>query len=55
VRHTVLNLMGLVLFYPGVAHHIPPSLLGADPRSAAMVDSRKRELRALIAAALARR
>jgi AcrR family transcriptional regulator len=55
VRHTVLNLMGLVLFYPGVAHHIPPSLLGADPRSTAMVDSRKRELRALIAAALAPR
>jgi AcrR family transcriptional regulator len=53
VRHTVLNLMGLVLFYPGVAHHIPHELLGADPRSVEMVDSRKRELRALIGAALA--
>jgi AcrR family transcriptional regulator len=53
VRHTVLNLMGLVLFYPGVAHHIPPSLFGADPRSEEMVASRKRELRALLGAALA--
>ena len=48
VRHTVLNLMGLVLFYPGVAHHIPEELLGADPRSAKMLGSRKRELRALL-------
>jgi AcrR family transcriptional regulator len=48
VRHTVLNLMGLVLFYPGVSHHIPPELFGGDPRSAGMLDSRKRELRELL-------
>lgn len=48
VRHTVLNLMGLVLFHPGVAHHIPEELLGADPRSPEMVASRKRELRTLL-------
>jgi AcrR family transcriptional regulator len=48
VRHTVLNLMGLVLFYPGVAHHIPEELLGADPRSPEMLASRKRELRTLL-------
>jgi AcrR family transcriptional regulator len=53
VRHTVLNLMGLVLFYPGVAHHIPAELLGADPRSPAMVASRKRELHAFVRLALA--
>ena len=27
VRHTVLNLMGLVLFYPAVVHHIPVAVL----------------------------
>jgi AcrR family transcriptional regulator len=53
VRHTVLNLMGLVLFYPGVAHHIPHELLGADPRGPEMLDSRKRELRALLCGAFA--
>jgi AcrR family transcriptional regulator len=53
VRHSVLNLMGLVLFYPGVAHHIPTEMLNADPRGTEMVDSRKRELRALIGRAFA--
>jgi AcrR family transcriptional regulator len=48
VRHTVLNLMGLVLFYPGVAHHIPGELLGADPAAPEMLASRKRELRELL-------
>jgi AcrR family transcriptional regulator len=51
VRHTVLNLMGLVLFYPGVAHHIPHSLFGADPRGAEMLVARKAELRILLARA----
>lgn len=51
VRHTVLNLMGLVLFYPGVAHHIPHELFAADPRGPEMVDTRKRELRILLARA----
>jgi AcrR family transcriptional regulator len=55
VRHTVLNLMGLVLFYPAVVHHIPPALLRADPRSKEMLASRKRELRELLRGALAPR
>ena len=53
VRHTVLNLMGLVLFYPAVAHHIPASVLRADPLSAEMLESRKRELREFLRGALA--
>ena len=53
VRHTVINLMGLVLFYPAVAHHIPASVMRADPLSMEMLDSRKRELRAFLKGALA--
>jgi AcrR family transcriptional regulator len=53
VRHTVLNLMGLVLFYPAVAHHIPPAVMRADPRSGEMLASRKVELRELMRRALA--
>lgn len=53
VRHTVINLMGLVLFYPAVAHHIPADVLRADPLSAEMLDSRKRELRLFLKGALA--
>lgn len=53
VRHTVLNLMGLVLFYPAVVHHIPVALLRADPRAPEVLDARKRELRAFLQAALA--
>jgi AcrR family transcriptional regulator len=53
VRHTVINLMGLVLFYPAVVHHIPASVMRSDPLSAEMLDSRKRELRAFLSGALA--
>jgi AcrR family transcriptional regulator len=53
VRHTVINLMGLVLFYPAVAHHIPAAVLRADPLSAEMLESRKRELREFLRGALA--
>lgn len=53
VRHTVLNLMGLVLFYPAVLHHIPVDLLAADPRAPEVLGSRKRELRSFLRAALA--
>jgi AcrR family transcriptional regulator len=55
VRHTVLNLMGLVLFYPAVAHHIPAAVLRADPLSVEMLDARKRELREFLRGALAPR
>lgn len=53
VRHTVLNLMGLVLFYPAVSHHIPPALLRADPRAPEVLEARKRELRELLRRAFA--
>jgi len=53
VRHTVINLMGLVLFYPAVAHHIPAAVLRADPLSPEMLESRKRELREFLKGALA--
>ena len=52
VRHTVLNLMGLVLFFPGVLHHIPAGLL-PDKASPAVLDARKRELRTFLRGALA--
>ena len=55
VRHTVLNLMGLVLFYPAVLHHIAPDRLAADPRAPEVLSSRKRELRRFLEAALAPR
>lgn len=53
VRHTVLNLMGLVLFYPAVLHHIPAEVLQADPRAPEILAARKRELRAFLRGALA--
>jgi AcrR family transcriptional regulator len=53
VRHTVMNLMGLTLFYPAVLHGVPRELLDADPGSAENLDARKRELRALVRGALA--
>ena len=53
VRHTVLNLMGLVLFYPAVLLHGPAGVLQADPRSPQILASRKRELRAFLHGALA--
>lgn len=53
VRHTVLNLMGLVLFYPAVLSHIPAGVLQADPRSPRTLEARKRELRAFLHGALA--
>ena len=52
VRHTVLNLMGLVLFYPGVIDGIPRAVLRDDPGSPAMLAARKRELRELLRRAL---
>jgi hypothetical protein len=52
VRHTVLNLMGLVLFFPGVLHHIPGELL-PDKASPEVLAARKRELRAFLHGALA--
>lgn len=53
VRHTVLNLMGLVLLYPAVFHHVPAAALRGDPRAPEVLASRKRELRAFLEGALA--
>jgi AcrR family transcriptional regulator len=53
VRHTILNLMGLVLLYPAVVHATAPEILGRDPRAAEAVSARKRELRAFLRGALA--
>jgi TetR/AcrR family transcriptional regulator len=52
VRHTILNLMGLVLLYPAVVHGATPELLGRDPTSPELLASRKRELRTLLRRAL---
>jgi AcrR family transcriptional regulator len=53
VRHTILNLMGLVLLYPSVVHGTAPEILGGDPSSEPAVAARKRELRAFLRGALA--
>jgi AcrR family transcriptional regulator len=53
VRHTVMNLMGLSLFYPAVLHHIPRRLLDSDPGSPENLERRKSELRAFLRGALA--
>jgi AcrR family transcriptional regulator len=53
VRHTILNLMGLVLLYPAVVHRTAPEILARDPRSPQAIDSRKRELREFLRGALA--
>ena len=53
VRHTILNLMGLVLLYPAVVHGTAPEILGGDPRSEPAIEARKRELRAFLRGALA--
>lgn len=53
VRHTILNLMGLVLFHPAVTWTVPHELLGGDPRSPAACAARKRELRRFLGGALA--
>jgi AcrR family transcriptional regulator len=52
VRHTILNLMGLVLLYPAVVHGTAREIL-RDPRSADAIAARKRELRAFLGGALA--
>jgi AcrR family transcriptional regulator len=53
VRHTILNLMGLVLLYPAVVHGTAPEVLGRNPGSEQAIDARKRELREFLRGALA--
>jgi AcrR family transcriptional regulator len=53
VRHTLLNVMGVALFYPATAHDIGEGILSADPWSAESLKTHKRELRAFLRGALA--
>lgn len=53
VRHGLVNLMGLVLFYPSIAGGFGKGLLGFDPTSARAAKARREELGALVRAALA--
>lgn len=52
VRHTLLNIMGIVLFYPATAHGIGAEILSADPWSPDALKTRKRELRTFLRGAL---
>ncbi len=52
VRHTLINLLGLVLFYPAIAHATGSAALDADPWSETSLGTRKRELRNFLRAAL---
>lgn len=53
VRHTLLNLLGVMLFYPAVVHDIGRGVLETDPWSAESIRLRKRELRSFVEGALA--
>jgi hypothetical protein len=52
VRHGLINLMGLVLFYPSIAGGFGKGLLGFDPTSPRAAKARREELGALVRAAL---
>jgi len=53
VRHTLTNVMGVVLFYPATVHCIGTGVLAADPWSADTLKARKKEMRAFFSGALA--
>lgn len=53
VRHALINLMGLVLFYPSIAGGFGRGLLGFDPTSPRAAKTRRDELGKLVRAALA--
>ena len=49
LRHTIINFLGLILFYPAIAEDdLSQTLLGGDPRSERAINGRKEELRTLI-------
>jgi len=52
VRHALMDVMGVVLFYPATAHCIGTGILAADPWSVETLRARKRELRAFLSGAL---
>lgn len=51
-RHLLIHVLGLLLFYPAIAHDVGAAVLGADPFSKVQVRTWKRELRALLMGAL---
>lgn len=53
VRHALINLMGLVLFYPSIAAGFGKGLLGFDPTSTRAGNARREELGQMVRAALA--
>lgn len=53
VRHGLVNLIGLVLFYPSIAGGFGKGLLGFDPTSTRAAKARREELGALVRGALA--
>lgn len=52
VRQALMNVMGVVLFYPATAHCIGTGVLAADPWSSETLKARKRELRTFLSGAL---
>ncbi|MDJ0869952.1 MAG: helix-turn-helix domain-containing protein [Myxococcota bacterium] len=52
VRHALVNLLGLVLFYPATAHDIGRGIFEAGPWSPDVLAGHKRELRAFLRGAL---
>jgi hypothetical protein len=48
VRHALLGVIGIVLFYPAAAHGIGEGILAADPWSEESLRAQKRELRAFL-------
>lgn len=52
VRHALIDLMGLVLFYPAIAGGFGQGLMGFDPTSQRATKARREELGALVRAAL---
>lgn len=52
VRHTLMNFMGVALFYPATVHCIGTDVLADDPWSEAALAARKKELRAFVSGAL---
>jgi TetR/AcrR family transcriptional regulator len=52
-RHLLIHVLGLLLFYPAIAHDVGAAVLEADPFSRAQVRTWKRELRHFLVGALA--
>ena len=51
-RHLLIHVLGLLQFYPAIAHDVGAAVLGADPFSKAQLRIWKRELRHVLSGAL---